>query len=253
MGINRRFVLAAAASAAVLASPLKAAASGTPEPEPRTGRAPGYAIARVRALPTPELNAAIVPDVMATFLPRTAAVPGYAGYLFSQHATDPAATITVTLLADAAAADAAAEIALDYVAGLDPRFVVETPFAQQGPVRIFHTTDRPATELPPFLHGCHFTMRDRINAPGTDIDDVVARATEGLVPLLAGMPGFVLYCWTQTEEGRVAINVWETAEQLAAGNEAIAEWVAANTANTTTGDPVVNDGVIIYADIPRFV
>ena len=252
MRIYRRSLLGAAASAALLSSPLgRAAAQGTPEPEVLT--APGYAVARVRTLPNPELNAAIIPDVMATFLPRTAAVPGYAGYVLCQHATDPASTITLTLLADEAASQAAAAVALDYVAALDPRFAVETPFAQQGPVRIFRATTRPATELPPFLHGCQFTMRDRINAPGANIDEVVQKATEGLVPLLADMPGFVFYGWIQTENGRTAVNVWETAEQLAAGNDAVAEWVAANTANTTSGDPVVNDGVIVYTDVPGFV
>lgn len=252
MRVDRRSVLGAAASAAMLATPLgRVAAQSTPEAEAFAD--PGYALARVRTLPDPDLNAAIIPDVMATFLPRTAADPGYVGYVFSQHAADPASTITLTLLADEAASSAAAEVALDYVAALDPRFAVETPFAQQGPVRIFRTTARQASELPPFLHGCQFTMRDRVNAPGANMDEVVQKATEGLVPLLAEMPGFVFYCWIQTENGRTAINVWETAEQLAAGNDAVAEWVAANTANTTSGDPVVNDGVIIYTDIPGFV
>ena len=39
----------------------------------------------------------------------------------------------------------------------------------------------------------------------------------------------------------------------AAGNEAIAAYVAANSAGTTTGEPIINDGVVIYADIPGFI
>jgi hypothetical protein len=199
------------------------------------------------------LNAAIIPDVLASFLPATAALPGYAGYIFSQHATDAASTITFTLLTDQGAESEATEVALAYVSSLDPRFAVETPFSQEGSLRWFSLTDRPATELPPFLHGCQLTMRERVNAPDADMEAVIAMAIDGLVPLLADMPGFVLYGWMQTEEGRTAVNIWETADQLAAGNEAIAAWVAANTADSSIGDPVVNDGVIIYADVPGFV
>jgi hypothetical protein len=214
---------------------------------------PGYAIARVRRLPTPDLAAAIVPDVLATFLPRVAALPGYAGYIFSAHVTDPTATISLMLLADEATAAAADQVAREYAASLDPRFVTETPVTDQGPLRIYQTTVRSAAELPPFLNGCVFTMRNRRNAPGADIEAVIARNTNDLTPRLAAMPGFVLYAWLQTADGRTAINIWETPDQRAAGNEVIAAWVAANTAATTTGPPVVNDGVVVYADIPGFI
>ena len=252
MRIHRRRLLGTVASTAVLASrPGVLAAQSTPVALPSA--APSFAIARVRALPSPDLNAAVIPDVLATFLPRTAAIPGYAGYVISQHLTDPTATITLTLLADEAVEAAANGVAREYVTSLDPRLAAETPVAEQGPVRIFQATSRPSSELPPFLHGCRFTMRDRRNAPDADIDAVIAKASSGLAPLLADMPGFLLYCWIQVEGGRVAINIWETAAQLAAGNEAIAAWVADNTADTTTGEPVVNDGAVIYADLPGFI
>ena len=67
------------------------------------------------------------------------------------------------------------------------------------------------------------------------------------------MSGFVLYCWILTDDGRSAITIWETPDQAAAGNGAIADWFAANTASTATGEPVVNDGVVAYADIPGFI
>jgi hypothetical protein len=214
---------------------------------------PGYAITRVHALSTPELAAAIVPDVLATFLPPTAALPGYAGHVFSTHITDPTAIISLTPLADEAAAAAADQVAREYAASLDPRFVTETPVTDQGPLRIYQTTMRAATQLPPFLNGCVFTMRNRRNAPGADMEAVIAKNTNGLTPMLASMPEFVLYAWLQTADGRTAINIWETLDQQAAGNEVVTSWVAANTAKTTTGAPFVNDGVVLYADIPGFI
>jgi hypothetical protein len=63
------------------------------------------------------------------------------------------------------------------------------------------------------------------------------------------MEGFVLYAWMLVEGGRVAINIWETEEQLEAGNEAVAAFVAENTVETTVGEPVVYTGTIGYSDI----
>src|SRR5215213_2845567 len=252
MAFNRRQVLGTVVAASLLSSRSHSTAAQS-TPVATSAVTPDYAIARVRRLPTPDLAAAIVPDVLATFLPRTAALPGYAGYVFSAHVTDPTATISLTLLADEAAAKAADQVAREYAASLDPRFVIETPVTDQGPLRIYQATKRPATELPPFLNRCVFTMRNRRNAPDADIEAVIAKNTNDLTPRLAAMPGFVLYAWLQTADGRTAINIWETPDQQAAGNELVAGWVAANTAETTTGPPVVNDGVVVYADIPDFI
>ncbi len=252
MRVNRRQVLFTVAAASLLSNRFESTAAQS-TPVATSAVTPGYAIARVRQFPTPDLVAAITPDALATFLPRTAALPGYAGYVFSAHLTDPTATISLTLMADASAAAAADRVAREYVATLDPRFVTETPVEEQGPVRIYQTTTRPAADLPSFLNGCVFTMRSRRNAPGADIEAVIAKNSSSLTPMLAAMPGFVLYAWLQTEDGRTAINIWETADQLAAGNDAVAAWVVANSAETTTGEPVVNDGIVTYADIPGFI
>src|SRR3954451_18114382 len=188
MAVNRRQVLCTVVAASLLSSRSQStAAQGTPVA--MSAVTPGYAIARVRRLPTPDLAAAIVPDVLATFLPHTAALPGYAGYVLSAHVTDPTATISLTLLADQAAAAAADPVAREYAAALDPRFVTETPVTDQGPLRIYQTTMRPATELPPFLNTCVFTMRHRRNAPGADVEAVITRNTNDLTPKLAAMPG----------------------------------------------------------------
>ena len=65
MRVNRRRILGTVASAVLLSRRLgHAVAQSTPVAA--TGAVPGYAIARVRALPTPELAAAIVADVLTT-------------------------------------------------------------------------------------------------------------------------------------------------------------------------------------------
>src|SRR5215218_3339841 len=90
MSVNRRQVLCTLAAASLLSS-RSASTAAQSTPVATSALTPGYAIARVRGLPTPDLAAAIVPDVLANFLPRTAAVPGYAGYVLSAHAADPTA------------------------------------------------------------------------------------------------------------------------------------------------------------------
>ncbi|CAN5707491.1 hypothetical protein BH23CHL5_BH23CHL5_15790 [soil metagenome] len=262
VAISRRILLGGMTSAAVLGVTQQwpvTAQDGTPvavesaSPVAELSGDPGFAIARVRALPSAELNEAIVPHVLHRFFPTIEVVPGFRGYVFANHYDDPAATITLTLTDDDSSASASDDAAQGFVDGLDPRFTVETPMAERGPLRIFRATDRGAEELPPFLNGCQLTIRNRVTAPDADIEAVIALASEGLVPMLAEMDGFVMYVWMQIEGGRVAINIWETTEQLAAGDAAVSEWVAQNTVNTTVGDPIVNSGPIIYASMPGIV
>lgn len=252
---TRRTVVAGAAATALAGLPRLAvrAQAGTPlagaTPTAGAAGAPGFAIARVRTLPSAALNEAIYPDVMARFLPGTAALPGFRGYVFAFDENDPATSLTMTFVADQAAADAADAYARTYVSHLDPRFVVTTPLAERGPIRIYETTDAPAAALPPFLNGCVITTRNRTSAPGADMDALLAKVQATFVPTLRAMPGFVLYCWILTEHGRLTVNIWETDAQLKAGDKAAADWVAANSASTVA-NTVVTAGRIGYAILP---
>jgi hypothetical protein len=214
--------------------------------------APGYGIARVRKHPSADAAEAVYADVLTRFLPPTAALPGYFGYIFAfdEYAEEAGTTLNVTLLKDHAAAEAAASIAAEYVQGMDRRLAPETPIAEQGAIRIFQVSDRPVSELPPLLHKCHITARFRRNAADTDIEGVIRSASEGFGPIQAAMDGFVLYCWMHTEGGRVSFNIWETAEQMQAGNDAVAAWAAANPVITEEGPAIVHSGVIGYSDLP---
>jgi hypothetical protein len=254
MTLSRRTLLGSSLfAAAPLAIPLIAnAQDASPVPASPGAEsidAPGYGIVRVRALPTPELNQAVYPDVMSRFLPETSAIPGYFGYLFAFENDNPAASLTMTLLADEAATAQADEVAKEYVAGLDPRLTPETPLAEQGPVRIWSTTDRTSAEVPPHLTGCQVTFRHRINAEETDIEGIIKTVNEELIPGLREMEGFVLYGWLGTEDGRISFNIWETAEQLAAGDAYIADFVATHPIITTNGTTDVYAGTIGYADV----
>ncbi len=233
-------------------------AQGTPEATPQAVEPgspalaiPGFALARVRTLvDDSQTQAAVFPHVMADFLPPTRAVEGYGGYVFALDEANPATAITLTLLDDEAAVDAAGAVAQEFVAGLDPRFDVETIDAGHGELLIYETTTRSAAELPPSLYGCHLTMRVDVTTPGTDImQDVYPIVQDGLTPELAAMPGFVAYLWIKSGDVGTAINIWETAEQTAAGDQAVRDWVAANAIPETVGTPDVFAGTINFAEM----
>ena len=247
---TRRMLLggAAAASAGVLVSH-RAAAGQDATPTAGAANAPAYAIARVRTQPSATLNQAIYPDVMATFLPPTMAVPGFLGYTFVFDDADPATAFTLTTFTGAEAAPAAADAAQAYVDHLDPRFVTETPLAADGKVRMYATTDRPTTELPPFLHGTTFTLRNQTHAPGLDLEETIRIATETLIPLFQSLPGFILYCWFERPEGRIAINIWDTPEDLAAASDALAAWRAEYFSTPTASEEAAYNGTVGYATI----
>lgn len=249
-GTTRRVLLggAAAASVGVLAS-YRAAAGQVATPAADAVDAPAYAIARVRSQTSAALNQAIFPDAMATFLPRTMAVPGFLGYAFVFDDGDPASALTLTTLTGAGAAPAAADVARTYVDRLDPRFVTDTPLAEEGRVRMYATTDRLPADLPPFLHGTTFTLRNQTNAPGLDLDETIRVATETLIPLFQSLSGFVLYCWFERPGGRIAINIWDTPEDLAAASDALAAWRAEYFTTPTASDEVAYNGTLGYATI----
>jgi hypothetical protein len=259
MHVTRRRLLgtalAAGATLPLLSDSTARAQDGTPEPAvlgtPTVPgfQAPGYGIARVRVHQSADLAQAVYADVLTRFLPPTAALPGFYGYIFAFDDADPGATLNFTLLNDAATAEDADTVAQEYVQGMDPRLAPETPIAEQGAVRIYQLTERPVSELPPLLHGCHITARYRRNAADTDIEGVIRSASEGFGPIQAAMDGFVMYCWMHAEGGRVSFNIWETAEQMQAGNEGVAAWGAANPVITQEGPAVVHNGVIGYSDL----
>ncbi len=251
MNLTRRTLFGGALASAASIGMAGAFASAQDEATPgaTAGAGPGSGIARVRQHDSPESAQAVYPDVMFRFLPPTAALEGYRGYLFAFDNADPSTTLNVSLLADEATAEAANAVAQDYVAGMDPRLTPETPLADQGPVRVYNLTDRDRLDLSPYLHGCQFTMRSRVTADGVDNEELVRVINEGLSPILAAMDGFVLYAWILTGTGRLSMNIWETREQLQAGDEAVAAFVAENTANTTVGEAIVHSGTVAYSDI----
>lgn len=249
-GVTRRtFIGTTATASAMLLTPSLITASQQATPIEGSAASPGYATIRVRTQPTAALNQAIFPDVMARLLPQTEELPGFHGYTFVFDNDDPTAAIIFSTLADEDSALSSQELAQEYVAQLDSRFVTETPLSAENQIRMWATTDMPASELPPFLHGAAFTMRDQTTAPDYDINDLVAIAQETLIPIFLNQPGFILYCWFERPEGRIAINIWETPEDMTAGDEALAAWRDEHFSEPTATETTTWHGTIGYSTI----
>ncbi|MGE3796628.1 MAG: hypothetical protein AB7G88_02200 [Thermomicrobiales bacterium] len=256
MNTTRRTLLAGSAIAAAASFGVRTglrAQESTPQAAgastPAASQAPGYAIARLRTVPSPELNQAVFPDVMRHFLPPTADIPGFEGYIFAFDDADPATSITVTLLAGESARSAAEAIAADYVGQMDPRFDVETSLAEEGPVRIFALAPTPAAQLPPFLHGTTLRLRNQTNAPDFDLESGIAIAIDTLIPTFLAQPGFILYCWFERDGGRLVTEIWEAPEAMDAGQAALTAWRDEHFDSPTASETTEAVGTIGYAEL----
>jgi hypothetical protein len=63
-----------------------------------------------------------------------------------------------------------------------------------------------------------------------DVDDVVARRRDGLVPVYRQQPGFRSFLFVDGGETIVSLSQWDDERSAAAGAHIIAEWVRTNLA-----------------------
>ena len=83
-------------------------------------------------------------------------------------------------------------------------------------------------------------------APGARASEVAWRVGEGLVPILAKLPGFRAYYCFVGEVGRpVSVSIVESRAAAVAANDRAREWVAANMADLIPDPPEVTMGEML--------
>ena len=83
-------------------------------------------------------------------------------------------------------------------------------------------------------------------AAGARADEVARRVGEGLVPILAKLPGFRAYYCFVGEDGRpVSVSIVESRAAAVAANTRVREWVAANMADLIPEPPEVVMGEML--------
>ena len=84
--------------------------------------------------------------------------------------------------------------------------------------------------------------------PGS-VDEVVKKAEEGLMPIVAEVPGFNAYYIVNAGDGVVAsFSVFEDQAGAEESNRLAADWVKDNLAPLVTGGPEITAGeVVLFA------
>ena len=81
--------------------------------------------------------------------------------------------------------------------------------------------------------------------PGS-VDEVVKRAEEGFMPIVAEVPGFSAYYIVNAGDGVVAsFSVFEDQAGAEESNRLAADWVKDNLAPLVTGPPEVTAGEVV--------
>ncbi len=83
-------------------------------------------------------------------------------------------------------------------------------------------------------------------APGARASEVAWRVGEGLVPILAKLPGFRAYYCFVAEDGRpVSVSIVDSRTAAVVANDRAREWVAANAADILPDPPEVTMGEML--------
>ena len=83
-------------------------------------------------------------------------------------------------------------------------------------------------------------------AAGARADEVARRVGEGLVPILAKLPGFRAYYCFVGEDGRpVSVSIVDSRAAAVVANDRAREWVAANMADVLPDPPEVTMGEML--------
>ena len=67
-----------------------------------------------------------------------------------------------------------------------------------------------------------------------DMDELITRAEDGMLPLFEGSPGFKSYSIAVSGNEIFSFSVWDSAEDAEAANAAAAGWVAENMGDDIT-------------------
>ena len=76
---------------------------------------------------------------------------------------------------------------------------------------------------------------------GGDINDLIARAEEGLLPLFENQPGFRAYSIAVSGNEIFSYSVWDAIEDAEAANAAAAAWIAENMTEITPVETIYGE------------
>jgi len=213
----------------------------------------GFASSRVRQSASPERLYQTIGQVLADGVGVFRAIEGYRGFIYATDLIDVARGHTLALYNNAMAGAFGLERGQRVLGSLDPRLASTVVDGGDGVTRLAYFTTRGAATLPPSLTGCYLSQRIKRTPRTNDPNALVELVTAKELPLLAVLDGFIAYLWMQTGEGRIAITIWETYDQMRVGATVSEAWIAKNELAQPIDETIVHEAEITYADLPFLV
>ena len=148
----------------------------------------------------------------------------------------PNLTFGVNVLEDEAAAVRANEVVKEFVHRdeIDDHVVIEETRSWQGDLLMLGKTAEAAkpgiTPIPGNGIGYYVAVRIRTSLPGTAPRGFVQEATDGFLPIVLALPGFVGYLWFPVKGGFVAVSMYDSAASAIASTEAAKSWAVEHLA-----------------------
>ncbi|MDD9955145.1 MAG: hypothetical protein OXP68_02890 [Anaerolineaceae bacterium] len=111
--------------------------------------------------------------------------------------------------------------------------------------------DCPALRLADLGDELFISVRHYSAVDPDDIDTLVERTRDGFVPIISESPGFVLYVLSgMLPDQGLAVNIFQSEEEMLAANEKAAEFVRKNLASMLTVAPQITAGVVTVLALP---
>ncbi len=256
--LSRRQIVATGTvgiAAGIFASRIPAAMAheGHGDATPATGSTLGYVSIRVRTLAEASDRDATNNAVLDTFIPDVQALDGYEGYVLGDVIDSDSQSLSVVVFDEPGQSGAFDDLAAEFVGGLgEVGQVVETSQWAGDLLIAGAPTGDSAVPVasPAAMTEGYVALRVHTSKPGTDPREFVALATEGFLPIVAGLPGFKGYLWYPTEGGFVAVTLYDSAESAEESNAAATAWAAEFLPEYTDGNPEIYNANIVYAELP---
>ncbi|MDE0608498.1 MAG: hypothetical protein OXH77_01120 [Anaerolineaceae bacterium] len=111
--------------------------------------------------------------------------------------------------------------------------------------------DCPALRLADLGDELFISVRHYSAVDPVDIDTLIERTRDGFVPIISESPGFVLYALSgMLPDQGLAVNIFQSEEEMLAANEKAADFVRENLASMLTVAPQITAGVVTVLALP---
>jgi hypothetical protein len=181
----------------------------------------------------------VLAQIQEGFVPLVSAIPGLALYIAAGN-PETRVLFSIGVFADEAGVEESNRIAAEWVTANIPDVFEGDPAVHNGIIGV--AAPAPTGDL----LGKHIVIRLREPAPDNDVDEMMRLISEGYLPLVEALPGFVAYFGSADAEGNTQayVTVFDDQAGTEESTRVAGEWLTSNNYAFFTGEPMFLDGVI---------